>query len=1025
MTKKATFLPIVFGIVLIFATALMGSFDLLVQKWAALAALVIILIWMGIPKFKSMWTIYTTPLYIAIFGYVIWSGLSIFYADVTKAALFEFTKLVVAAAVFLTVLVWTPATKKGVKTVWKLLATSTAFFGIISVDAASNGPLAGAFKAFMSLFTSNMQNWGVFEDGIRITGIFGNANTFAGLMALGVFLSLSLVMVSQSKKEKAFATALLAWNSLPYLLLFSLGSLFIFFLACLLMIAVSKKGERLSLFLLMAETGLVTLFFAGISLITLGSTPLLPLVALVLNAVVLWFVDQFIRQAMTQRLTAHSKSTFITGTAVLGLLVVYLIAALNVTGPLSLASSETVMRAAYLNAGSYELTATTSSANQPSSETAASVRIVTQNKTQLKLHSSTQLYNGPLENAAFTVPEDSRIVKLYFTGAASGSLLEQVTYGPAPVSGTKPTAGEFGSVKLNYKLLPAIAANRIQDLGANENSIQRMVFFEDGFKLFRQSPIIGHGLSGFEVGIASVQNFYYETNYVHNHYIQTLCDLGIIGFAFFLSILILSVLFVIKLLKVSKKSEYQNVGSFALPVLAACLLQMFGQAATDLTWSMGTFLITAFSLLALTIVVNSKNFGEVSQEITTHSIKNAALDTVEFTSPSGKESWDPLEDYASKGFNPATSASHPAHKYTMAVRASIFSLSLLMGLLLSLNLYAYYKASTGNATINQIATLSKLDKFEGDDYKTSYIVTASTYGLQENMVQANKYAEELTDSPDVVLNYLLPFYFNTGQDDKLFETASIAAHDGKASPETWNRLFEIFDTAVNPNRDNPMPIILHLFKNKEYYIDGLLGYYRDLQARNAAYLDDAMLDAGNTAFIGKLLGIEQLDKSGLLQAIDVFSNTIFDSAFAVDVNNDQIPDNISILSGQTSWGASAVNTEEKQAPSGSGFDGSMKASSNTSMDLNVYCVKGGEYTLRLSGLTGINGSPAPQNIVAALDGQPLAVQYDGDGAFIQVTLKGAATADKEKGIQSTAASTEKITLTFPSGGEMTAMTLKK
>ena len=108
------------------------------------------------------------------------------------------------------------------------------------------------------------------------------------------------------------------------------------------------------------------------------------------------------------------------------------------------------------------------------------------------------------------------------------------------------SGAENGKVHLDYPLLPDIIANRIQNLFANENLVQRTMFFKDGMELFSKSPIIGRGLGGFENGVYSVQDFYYETKYAHNHYIQVLSDLGIVGFILFMSILVSSVASIIK-----------------------------------------------------------------------------------------------------------------------------------------------------------------------------------------------------------------------------------------------------------------------------------------------------------------------------------------------------------------------------------------------------------------------------------------------------------------------------------------------
>ncbi|MFV0516078.1 MAG: O-antigen ligase family protein [Aminipila sp.] len=985
MTKKTVAIPIMMTLFFIIITGAMGAFDAMVQKWVSLACLLGTVTMLFLPRAKRIFKEYTTPLFIAVTTYVVWNGISIFYSDVPKTALFEFTKLIGAFTVFIIVLYFTTPTKKGILTTCGIISFATAFFGVISIDAASNGPIAFAFKGFMSLFTDSMQSFGVFENGIRMTGIFGNANTFAGFMALGVILSLSLVMNSSNKTLRFVSIALLAINSLSYILLFSLGSLFIFFIACIIMIVFSKDTDRLTLFILMVETALITLIFTGVSLITMGTNPILPLVAIILNVTVLYAIDTLVSSALIAKLAMNKKASIFSGIVILLLVICYIFSALNITGALTLSQNETIMRALYLDSGDYKLSSDIE--NNDSANFEPLVRITTQNKTDLKVHTSTEIYNGALSSASFTVPTDSEIIKIYFTGAGNGNIINSASCVDAT------TNTEVKEIKLGYKLLPGIVANRIQDLGANQNTIQRMAFFEDGIKLFKQSPILGHGLSGYENGVSSVQNFFYETRYVHNHYIQVLCDLGIIGLVIFISILFLSVWVVLNILKRSKLSNYENAGAFMLPMFAASLVQMFGQAVTDLIWSAGPFLVIAFAILALLILVSSRNFQLVS-----------------ITAPDAT---------ADTNYNHTKSNTHKnILTGDVASRLGILAVTLVMTVLLSTNLYAHYRAASGNCTMDQMAQLTKLDKFEGDDYKTTYIVTTSTYGLTENIVQANKYAAELTNNPNVILDYLLPYYFNTGQDDKLFETASLAAENGKSSPYVWNRLFEIFNTAITPERDNPLPIINHMLDKKEYFIDGILGLYQKLQDRNSSYLDDAMLDNSNITFLSKILGLEVLDNSRMIEILDLFIKTIYTSEFSVDANTDGIPDNIKVLSGTATWGQTKQDNKTR-------FDGTLSASAGSSIELETYCVRGGNYVLKLSDLKGLNGTVLSKDITALMDGTPLTVQYDDNGAYINLTLKGATAADEKNNIKATKASTEKITISFPSGMQASKLSLRK
>ncbi len=67
-----------------------------------------------------------------------------------------------------------------------------------------------------------------------------------------------------------------------------------------------------------------------------------------------------------------------------------------------------------------------------------------------------------------------------------------VTVNTATYNGAKD-----GSVKLGYKLLPAFIADRIQDLTANGNVVQRGVTVQDAIKLWKTAPVFGRGLGGF------------------------------------------------------------------------------------------------------------------------------------------------------------------------------------------------------------------------------------------------------------------------------------------------------------------------------------------------------------------------------------------------------------------------------------------------------------------------------------------------------------------------------------------------
>ena len=258
------------------------------------------------------------------------------------------------------------------------------------------------------------------------------------------------------------------------------------------------------------------------------------------------------------------------------LLAIYAFLSMTVTGSTTLNAGERLRRSAYPAAGTYSL--------DVQAVGDVSVTIESQNMQDTMMHTSSVLYEGSADGASFTVPEDSMVVYFNFS-ADQTTALESAAY--------QGEAGS-GSVPLGYKLLPGFIANRMQGLRANQNAIQRLVFFQDGMKLFRQSPILGLGLGGFQNNVYSVQDFYYTTKYIHNHYIQSLVDTGVVGLLLWVGLLAASAVALVRLWKKEKDD-----GSSLAGALCALLLFMAIHAAVEVDFSNGHFLPFGFGAFAV------------------------------------------------------------------------------------------------------------------------------------------------------------------------------------------------------------------------------------------------------------------------------------------------------------------------------------------------------------------------------------------------------------------------------------------
>lgn len=440
----------------------------------------------------------TIPM-LAVTAWVVMNGVSMFYGLSSKLALREFLRIVVGFCGFLLILAWSRRGTGQGRTVASVLEGATALASLISIDMISTRLLSGLLFQFLSLFSQDysyvMEN--PLEAGIRINSLYENPNVFASIAGLAVILGLETSLTSGEKRERRFHLICLYLNALACLLVFSMGASAFLALAFLVLLLVERKERKGALLLLMIETfGAVIVAVIPIYLTSFrswsGIQPV-PLLCAVAGAVLLCGLDHVVGHPLGAKLGDKAKLVYVAIVVVLGVMAAYVFLAINLTGPAKLAAGENLRRAAYPVPGRYALDI---DATAP-----VTVSIESQNRAETMMHTETTLYQGKAQGATFTVPGDSEVV--YFRFSSSEDLtLESATY--TGDSG-------HGRLPLNYLLLPGFIANRLQGLFANENAIQRTVFFDDGLKLFAESPLIGQGLGAFDAACRHVQSFDYGT----------------------------------------------------------------------------------------------------------------------------------------------------------------------------------------------------------------------------------------------------------------------------------------------------------------------------------------------------------------------------------------------------------------------------------------------------------------------------------------------------------------------------------
>ena len=561
----------------LFPILLFLSITVLTRKGSVCVAAVCLLFTIGREPLRRLRDSFT-PLAAAVIlytGVCLFSGL---WSHFGAYAANESSKQIMALALFLLVLARFP--KARLRRLFQAVSAVLSAVSLLCIDGASLKLLTRGFIWVMNrLGTGYLAEEMGYESGIRITGIYNNPNIAAGMIAFGLLVSLFLYRTARSERARGLYAVSLGIQALAFFLSFSMGAMAAFAVTCLVYVLTSGREERLGLFLLMLECIVVTMLcsFAAVPFLgASGPASAVPVLLAPVCGLLSWALDRFVGSRILSVLEGRKKAVIAVFGGLAVLLAIYLVLAFRLTGPVTLTAGEELSRAVESAPGSYTVTA---------EGTEAGVQIYSQNEAQLMMHTNTVLYEGPLSGAAFTVPEDSKIVWFVLSGEG---VLERVTLS----DGT--------ALPLGYKLLPSFAANRLQGLWANQNFIQRLVFFRDGITLWKQSPIYGWGAGGVEGQITAVQQFYYQSKYVHNHFIQMLDEAGIIGFVTFLALLAAAVWGLIR---------QRKQGGPLLPMLAACLTMMTAHSLTEVVWSARMYLGIVYVLLGAMAVWTAREDG--------------------------------------------------------------------------------------------------------------------------------------------------------------------------------------------------------------------------------------------------------------------------------------------------------------------------------------------------------------------------------------------------------------------------------
>lgn len=730
-----------------------------------------------------------SPLTVSVFAYALICLLSGLWCHFGAYAARESGKTLAALALFALLVI--RLRREHLRLVLQIFSGVLTLIAVLCIDAASLQFFARGFIALMAPLgvVYSLDTMG-YEAGTRITGIFSNANVSAGLLALGLVVGLYLLRTAVSRRERVLTALGLGIQSLAFFLSFSMGAMAAFAVTCVVYLLVSAKGARLGLFLLMLECVAATLVCSFASTPFLGTVSPVPLLAAVACGGLIWGLDASCGRSLCRRLEGRQKAVAIAGGALAAMAVIYVVLAFNLTGGTVLSPDAALERAVYPDAGTYTLSW---------DGIDAQAVVYSQTEAELMMHTSTVLYEGPLSAASFTVPEGSRVVWLQLTG--DGTL-------------TSLSLSDGTSVPLGYKLLPAFAANRLQGLWANQNFIQRLVFFRDGLKLWLASPLIGWGVGGVEGQVTAVQDFYYESKYVHNQFIQIMAEAGILGLAAFAAMLGSAVWMLLR----RRRQDADPMTA----MLAACLAMAVFHSLTEVVWSTQIYQSAVFALFAVLILFCRDAPAAVSRG-------------------AGR-----------------------------LAAVSLWCVTAVFAVLLSGNLLAARQMRTldtsgltPEAFMAALEQMDFLDVYDDSDYKVNLMGNALRSGTAAGQSTAARCARQLraTEEFDACYNVAAYYYLPLRDLTGFFDAVSAGLRQERSNPAAWDSAFHLFQSAFKQLDAEYV----------EEFAAGVLAVGQELDAANEVLMAPITLDDGNQALLDTVRSLNGITGQA---AYDVISDAL-------------------------------------------------------------------------------------------------------------------------------------------------------
>lgn len=784
-TRKDTLMVVLYSVLLFFAmTVQTGTVSMILCGLAFLSLL-------GKKPLSRFEQRLSVPV-LGLLAFAVVYGAAAVYTPFGTSGMKEFYKLL--AAVSLAVILLARFDRRHVPgLLWGGASVSTVI-ALISLDMSCGQVLFGIFNPLMNAlgtdYTSALPEYLT----ARVNGLYNDANVTACLFSLSLFAALYLLKNSACIWRRLTASLLAGVNAVSLLLTGSRGALLCFAVACLVWLA-AERVNRVGLFLLLVETAvsMVAAAAPASSMVACGNET--AVVLCLLSGLIIFVLDVLAGRRLEPVLSAHKKAALAV-VAVLCVVVLGAGAAMVLhTGPYTFYEDGQEM--------AWLLPQDTAGDVTLSGDGDEDFQTLVYSQTLLERYgnSSVTLYDGPLSQCAFTVPEDAVEVHIRLIGNA-GESLRSLT-----VNGAK-------AVTVNYPWLPEVISTRLLNdrlLGGN-SSFMREEYVRDTLKLFAEKPVFGHGLGSTENLTRSVQRFAYASKYAHNHLLQTLSDTGVVG-------AVCALAFMLGTAWLCLRAVLKEKDALAAALLAAWVMMNL-HSLMEINFSVRVFRCFAYVTLLLPVLL----WAEQPEGETVKVQKRAKIAGI-----------------------------------LMAVLYALY-LAVFGGLLESARMVDRQAENFQTSDVTEyLSTLQgyvSRNVFDHDYYARSYVALA----VQLNDTRLNgvmlKYVDALRASGTYENDSALAryYYLPRAKWDDLFDCSLEGIRQVRSSPDGWNYQMDFYRTEALPAMGTD---------NMDAFVDGVLALGDALDGMNSeGRLETVALNEENQAFLTLCRSVKEQGLTG-------------------------------------------------------------------------------------------------------------------------------------------------------------------